>query len=114
VPGTSKLIEALHGRGVALFGLTNASLATVEVVETVASVLGLMRDIVVSADVGLIKPGAAIFELCLRRNGLVAGETLFVDDSLANCQAAQALGIAAHHFVDAPGLKRDLLERGLL
>ena len=114
VAGTSELIESLHNKGVGLFGLTNASLATVDVVKSVAPVLGLMQDIVVSAAEGMIKPDAEIFELCLSRNNLKRSQTLFVDDSLANCEAARALGIAAHHFSDAAGLKADLLDRGLL
>ncbi len=56
--GTSELIEGLHRKGVGLFGLTNASQATVDVVKSVAPVLELMQDIVVSAAEGMIKPDA--------------------------------------------------------
>ncbi|MEE9427543.1 MAG: HAD family phosphatase [Paracoccaceae bacterium] len=114
VAGTSELIENLHNKGVGLFGLTNASLATVDVVKSVAPVLGLMQDIVVSAAESMIKPDAEIFELCLSRNNLERSQALFVDDSLANCEAARTLGIAAHHFSDAAGLMAELLQRGLL
>ena len=114
VPGTSEIIQALNDKGVNLFGLTNASLETVAVVRDTAPVLNLMKDIVISAAAGVIKPNAEIYELCLSRNGLQAVETLFVDDSLANCEAAQKLGIGAHHFVNAKGLSDDLISRGVL
>jgi HAD superfamily hydrolase (TIGR01509 family) len=114
IPGTSELIQSLHNRGVALFGLTNAAQASFNVVKSVAPVIELMRDVVVSADEGIAKPDPKIFELCLDRNGLERSETMFVDDSLANCEAAETVGIAAHHFVDAAGLEQDLQSRGLL
>jgi len=114
VPGTSELIEALDANGRALFGMTNAAEASFGIVKQAAPVIGLMRDVVVSATEGFAKPDPRIFELCLLRNGLPAGTCLFVDDSLANCQTAQKLGIVAHHFTNADGLKTDLLRHGLL
>ncbi len=114
IPGTSEIITALHNRGVALFGLTNAAQASFNVVKSVAPVIGLMGDVVVSADEGVAKPDPRIFEICLDRNGLDRSETMFVDDSLANCKSAEEIGIAAHHFADAVGLKEDLKSRGLL
>lgn len=114
VPGTSELIEALHRRDVPMYGLTNAAQASFAVVKSVAPVIGLMRDVVVSADEGVAKPDPRIFEISLSRNRLDRSETLFVDDSLANCEAAQSIGITAHHFTDAAGLETDLRTHGLL
>lgn len=114
IPGTSELIEALHERDVNLFGLTNAARASFEAVKLAAPAIGLMQNVVVSADEGVAKPDRRIFETCLERNGLDRSETMFVDDSLANCQAAEAVGIAAHHFSDAEGLEADLRARGIL
>ncbi|MGR3290944.1 MAG: HAD family hydrolase [Paracoccaceae bacterium] len=114
VPGTSELIQALHDDGVPLFGLTNASLTTVRLVKSVAPALGLMQDIVASAAEGVNKPDPKIYEICLSRNQLDRRETLFVDDSLANCEAAISLGLQAHHFVNAGALKLDLQDMGLL
>lgn len=114
IPGTSELITELHGRGVNLYGLTNAARPSYEIVRSVAPVVGLLQDVVVSGDERIIKPDPDIFHLCLNRNGLVADETLFVDDSLANCQAAETVGITAHHFKHAAGLEADLKKHGLL
>lgn len=114
VPGTSELVEKLHAKGVSLFGLTNAARASYDVVRSVAPVISLMQDVVVSGDEQLIKPDPEIFRLCLRRNGLEAAETLFVDDSKANCEGAESVGLAAHHFQGAEGLEQDLRARGLI
>ncbi len=46
-----------------------------------------------SFELGLMKPDPAIFRLMLDDAGLVASETLFLDDSPANIAAAHELGI---------------------
>ncbi len=49
--------------------------------------------IIVSADVGLVKPDARIYQLTLERVGCLAHEAVFIDDRKANTDAAQELGI---------------------
>jgi len=62
-------------------------------------------DVVVdSSEVGVRKPGAAIFQLALDRLGLEADEVLFLDDYPGNVVAAQALGMTAL-LVDGDGAK---------
>ena len=50
-----------------------------------------------SGDVLMIKPQPAIYALLAERYGLVAEETVFIDDSLANVEAARAFGWSAIH-----------------
>lgn len=52
-----------------------------------------------SNEVGLRKPGATIFEFVLKDGNLEAAETLFIDDTLANIEAAQKLGFKTHHLL---------------
>ena len=51
-----------------------------------------------SYEMHLAKPDKAIFEKVLHDANLLAEETLFIDDSEANCKAAQEVGIHAHHY----------------
>jgi putative hydrolase of the HAD superfamily len=53
--------------------------------------------------IGQRKPNAASFEFVLKKHGLVAEETLFIDDSINNIEAAQKLGIQTVHLL--PGMK---------
>ena len=46
-----------------------------------------------SHKVGLRKPGTAIYEFVLQDENLTAAETLFIDDSINNIEAAAAVGI---------------------
>ena len=51
-----------------------------------------------SYEMHLAKPNKAIFEKVLHDANLLPEETLFIDDSEANCKAAQEVGIHAHHY----------------
>ena len=51
-----------------------------------------------SYEMHLAKPDKAIFEKLLQDANLLPEETLFIDDSEANCKAAEEVGIHAHHY----------------
>lgn len=54
------------------------------------------EEIFLSYEMKLVKPDVAIFEAVLESTGIQAGETLFIDDSEANCKAAESLGISTY------------------
>jgi len=58
---------------------------------------GLLHDyfdkIYFSHEIGLRKPGKEAYEYVLKENNLSSSETLFIDDSLQNIDAAKALGL---------------------
>lgn len=51
-----------------------------------------------SFEMHLAKPDKAIFERMLQDANLLPEETLFIDDSEANCEMAKELGIHVHHY----------------
>ncbi len=51
-----------------------------------------------SFEMHLAKPDKAIFERMLQEANLLPEETFFIDDSEANCKAAEELGIHTHHY----------------
>lgn len=58
-----------------------------------------------SFEMHLAKPDKAIFEKMLEDANLLPEETLFIDDSEANCKAAEEVGIHAHHYQIGEDLK---------
>lgn len=46
--------------------------------------------------VGLRKPNDEIYEFALRDGDIAAGETIFIDDTIGNIEAAKQLGIKTH------------------
>lgn len=55
------------------------------------------EQIFLSYKMNLTKPNRQIFERVLNAAGIEAAETLFIDDSLTNCQSAVQLGIQVFH-----------------
>lgn len=49
-----------------------------------------------SYEMNLAKPDAAIFQAVLEATGLQPNETLFIDDSEANCKTAESLGLSTY------------------
>ena len=68
---------------------------------------------VLSHEVGLLKPDAAIYRLTLDRCGLEAERTLFVDDILANVEGARAVGMHAIVFDSADQVRQELTNFGV-
>jgi putative hydrolase of the HAD superfamily len=63
-----------------------------------------------SAEVGLIKPDAAIYQHTLRGLGVTPSETLFVDDREINIRAARKVGMHAVKFHSTAQLRKELEE----
>lgn len=51
----------------------------------------------ISYKMGMVKPDPRIFETLIRETGIIPEETLFIDDSTANCRAAEEFGINTLH-----------------
>ena len=115
VPGTWEIAEALLARGVPLYAITNWSAETwPHALALYPRLETIFNDIVVSGQVKQLKPEPAIYRLLLDRNGLAAGDCVFIDDSIANVEGARAVGMDAIHFTGAEALSRELAARGLL
>lgn len=114
VPGSLEIVRELDEAGVPLYAITNFGAEFWAAFRPTASIFDLFRDVVVSGEERLVKPDPAIYALAVRRFGHAPGAMLFVDDNLANVEAARTGGWYAHHFADAAALRTDLVERGLV
>ena len=61
---------------------------------------GLFDELVISAEVGMVKPDPRIFHLALEKLGVQPAEAVFIDDMLVNVDAARQQGLAAIQFLD--------------
>lgn len=68
---------------------------------------------VFSFKVNLIKPDPAIYKNLLDQYHLVPSECVFLDDTLANIEAAQALGIHGIHFKNLKQTMEELAALGI-
>ena len=79
-----------------------------------AHVLQPFDDLIVSHEVKLEKPAAAIYHLVCDRTGLPPEAHLFIDDIEANVEGARAIGMDAVLHTDAASLEAALRQRGLI
>lgn len=114
IDGVPEIVEELRRTGLRLLGLTNWSSVTFHLAPVAVPAIGVLEAVMVSGVEGVAKPDPAIFHRLIEANGLVAGESIFVDDSAANVEAAAALGFTAIRFTDATQLRRDLQTVGVL
>jgi epoxide hydrolase-like predicted phosphatase len=70
--------------------------------------------IIISGEVGILKPDARIYHLVAERLGVPAADCLFVDDFEENVAGAQAAEMQAVHFVSFASLVQVLSERGVV
>jgi HAD superfamily hydrolase (TIGR01509 family) len=68
----------------------------------------LFDDLIISAEVGIVKPDPRIYRLAVDRLGVRPEESVFVDDMLINVEAARQQGLAAIQFLDTPQTLADL------
>jgi HAD superfamily hydrolase (TIGR01509 family) len=115
VPGVHEIARELDARGVPLFAITNFSADFwPPFLAKERAFFDLFRSIVVSGEEKLLKPDPALYFRALDRFGLKPGDALFIDDREINVEGARAIGMHAHLFTGADGLRRRLEADGLL
>jgi putative hydrolase of the HAD superfamily len=67
--------------------------------------------VVFSCEYKLVKPDPAIYLLCLERLAVKPAQSLFLDDTRVNIEAAAALGINTHHFQSSSAAAGELRDR---
>jgi putative hydrolase of the HAD superfamily len=76
-------------------------------------VLKAFDRLLVSHELGLEKPDAAIYEGVIRDSGYAPEEHLFIDDIAENVEGARAVGMDAVLHTDSENLWREFVSRGL-
>lgn len=88
--------------------ITNAWPEMRHYIEDVWKISDAFHHIVISAEVGLVKPDPAIYQLALRQMNVAPEEAVFIDDFVENVEGAQAVGMTAIHFHSADEVKGEL------
>jgi len=114
VPGMVDIVKRLKKQGYALYGLSNWSAETFPFMRARHDFFNLLDDIVISGEVGHVKPEPEIYQIMLKRIGRPAAECLFIDDSLANIQQGHQMGFAVIHFQSAEQLESSLRAQKIL
>src|ERR1044071_5513192 len=65
---------------------------------------------IISAEVGAVKPEPKIFQIALEQFGVKPNEAVFVDDVYANIEGCEKVGMKGIHFKDAESTLQQLKE----
>jgi 2-haloacid dehalogenase len=102
ITGTVEILRQLKRVGFSLYGLSNWSAETFPYARAKYDFFDLFDDMVISGEVGHVKPEPEIFQILLGKIGRPAQECLLIDDSLPNIHQAEKMGFAVIHF-QTPG-----------
>lgn len=108
IHGTIEIARKLRSAGWPLYLLSNFSAETFPLMRERYDFLQIFDDMIISGEHKLIKPDPAIYQLALERIKRRAHECLFIDDSLANIEAAKKLGFHAIQFHSPEQLEKEL------
>jgi len=114
IPGTVKILERLRGAGYPLVALSNWSAETYPKVTKRFALLSWFGTLVISGEVGLIKPDPEIYHYLLKKINREAKDCIFIDDSKQNVRTAEELGFISIHFSSPEGLEENLEELNIL
>jgi len=114
LPGSYELLADLRQAGAQLYSITDNTKEIIAYHQKQSNFLHFFIDVVVSADVGVVKPDPALYLTLLQRNKLQADQCVFIDDIEANIKGAQAVGISGILFTSADQARAALIEHGFL
>ena len=106
-------LKELKAKGYRLLYLSNFSQKAEEECADALAFLPYMDGGILSYRDKLIKPDPAIYELLLSRYELKAEESVFMDDTLVNVEAAKKLGIHGILFQTKEQVEEELRELGV-
>lgn len=108
--GSIELLTKLQKLEFNLFSITDNVKEIIEYHRKVSKFPPYFKDIIVSADIGILKPDSRIYRYLLEKHNLNPSETVFIDDILINVEGAIAVGMHAFQFVDYDSCEKQLVK----
>ncbi len=105
--GMETIVQELHAAGYPCYLLSNFNPQFEELRPHHQNLRELAGE-VVSYHINMLKPHREIFDYTAQKLGIDPAETLFIDDTQANIEAAIAAGYQGHLFIGADDLRDQL------
>ena len=113
-PAASRSSPNCNSAAFRFTALTNWSAETFPPTVARFEFLRWLRGIVVSGEVGVIKPDPRIYGIAIERYAIDPRRAVYIDDVPINAEAAVRFGIHGIHFTSATLLRVELTSLGLL
>jgi 2-haloacid dehalogenase len=114
IEGSVQAFKKLQARGIPQYALSNMPSEVWPSEQKKFPFLQDLKDAVISAEEGIIKPDPRIYEIAAARIPHPADEVVFFDDRPQNVEAARAFGFDAEVYTGEAQLVADLKLRKLL
>lgn len=114
IEATVDIFKGLKQKGYKIYVLSNYHMKAFESTYNNNEFFKLADGMVVSHRINMLKPQPEIYDFLLKEYSLKAGETLFIDDTLANVEGANKAGIKTIFFKSAEALREALKDLKLL
>ena len=108
IPGTMEIIKELKEGKYQLILLSDHAREWMKYIEENNKDLEIFDKKIFSYDIGTVKSDEQTFKIVLEQAGIVADETLFIDDYEKNVENAEAVGIHGIVFENAEQLRKVL------
>ena len=110
----AKLVSDLRSRGYRLLlGSNTNELHATYFQRQYAPTMACFDHLVLSHEVGHIKPSVEFYLACARCANVAPSECVFIDDRPENVEGARQAGLSAIPFLDAPALLAELRRMGV-
>lgn len=114
IPGSFELLDNLYKAPYPLYALTDNTYEIMNYLQKRYDFWNKFKGIVMSAEIGYLKPSPQIYKHLLETYQLIPQETLFMDDYLINVEGARAVNMQAIQFVDAQQCVYELSQLGIV
>ena len=112
--GSFELLEEIYNLGIPLYSITDNVKEIVSFLKTKYNFFDKFIGVVISANIGVLKPSEKIYQYLLDRYQLVPQDTVFIDDLHTNVEGARMVGMEGIHFSDAAACRNELKRLGVL
>lgn len=114
IEGSLELLDRVYSSGIPIYSITDNVKEIMIYLKDTYDFLNKFKGVIVSADVGCLKPAPEIYKHLLHTYQLIPAQTLFIDDHLPNVEGARNVGMHAFQFTDAAGCECALKGDGLI
>lgn len=114
LPGSIELLQRLSDLEFNLYSITDNVRELMEYHRRNSEFIHFFKDIIVSADIGVLKPDSRIYEHLLKKHNLVAKECVFMDDLEVNVEGAKSVGMHSFQFFDTNQAIKELSKLSIL
>ena len=113
ISGSIDLLKKLQTLGLNLYSITDNIKELIEYHKQHSEFPHYFKDIVVSADLGILKPNPKIYQYLIDKHNIIPSESVFIDDIIENVNGAISVGMNAFQFIDTNQCDQELIKLGI-